>query len=71
MFVDRDNIIHVFQVNEENDIFSLNHTYGKGTSWQTETIHTDTNYYIPWFDVKRRVFEDHDEYYVLYGKVEI
>ncbi|MDY0016559.1 MAG: T9SS type A sorting domain-containing protein [Candidatus Delongbacteria bacterium] len=68
MFVDRDNTTHVFEVNDENDIHSLNHTFGKGTSWQTETIHSDPNFYIPWFDVKRRVFEDHDEYYVLYGK---
>jgi len=68
MFVDSKNIIHIFEVNDENDIHSLNHTYGKGTSWQTETIHTDPDYYIPWFDVKRKVFNDYDEYYVLYGK---
>ncbi|HAQ62408.1 TPA: hypothetical protein DCR49_10500 [Candidatus Delongbacteria bacterium] len=68
MFVDAKNIIHVFEVNIENDIHSLNHTYGKGASWQTETIHTDPDYYIPWFDVKRKVFEEYDEYYVLYGK---
>jgi hypothetical protein len=68
MFVDRDNVVHVFQVNKPDYVYSLNHTYGKGTSWQTETIHTDTNYLIPWFDLKRRTFEDHDEYYVLYSK---
>ncbi|MDY0016561.1 MAG: T9SS type A sorting domain-containing protein [Candidatus Delongbacteria bacterium] len=68
MFVDSKNIIHVFEVNIENDIHSLNHTYGKGNSWQTETIHCDPDYYIPWFDVKRKVFNDYDEYYVLYGK---
>jgi hypothetical protein len=68
MFIGRDNMVHIFQVNEENDIHSLNHTYGKGAKWQTETIHTDPDYYIPWFDVKRKVFEEHDEYYVLYGK---
>ena len=68
MFVDRDNIVHVFQVNKVDGTHSLNHTYGKGTTWQTETIHSDPNYYIFWFDVKRKVFEGYDEYYVLYCK---
>ncbi|MFA7123226.1 MAG: T9SS type A sorting domain-containing protein [Candidatus Delongbacteria bacterium] len=68
MFIDSKDIIHLFEVNIENDINSLNHTYGKGTSWQTETIHTDPDYYIFWFDVKRKVFEEYVEYYVLYCK---
>jgi hypothetical protein len=68
MFVDRDNVVHVFQVNKENDIHSLNHTFGKGTSWQTETIHNDPDYAIPWFDVKRKIFEDYDEYFIIYCK---
>jgi len=69
LFVDSKNIIHLFERNRSTEgIHSLNHIYGKGTSWQTETIHCDPDYYIPLFDVKRKVFNDYDEYYMLYCK---
>jgi len=59
-------MIHLFEINEENSIYSLNHTYGKGSSWQTETIYSNPDYFIFWFDVKRKIYKGYDQYYVLY-----
>ncbi len=66
MFIDSKNIVHIFEINEENSIYSLTHTYGKGSVWQIETIYSNSDYFIFWFDVKRKVYEGYDQYYVLY-----